>query len=114
MNLKENVASDIKLTKETLQHMIKSLHSLPQENPSLIVPYSMAGNLMACEARVENTFNKYLRVIERMTQVLNENCTYDPCGFDPEAETKETLVDMFKNNDQVARKCLKIVEAILK
>lgn len=42
----------------------------------------------------------------KLYQFICENVCYDDCGFDPEKETKESLVEIFKTRDIEARKVI--------
>lgn len=53
------------------------------------------------------------KVVVIYEKVLFENCCYDDCGFDPEMESKETLVAVFKNNDQTARQALQQTKELM-
>jgi hypothetical protein len=48
---------------------------------------------------------------EKIDKFLCESVCYDDCGFDPQEESKETLVAMFKANDKAARELLKIIRS---
>lgn len=40
-------------------------------------------------------------------------CTFDPCGFNPEETSKEELIGILKNHDAKARHALDIVDKLL-
>lgn len=43
--------------------------------------------------------------IRTLTEAL-ELCTYDPCGFDPYAEYRETLIEILIEHNTIARNAL--------
>jgi hypothetical protein len=45
--------------------------------------------------------------IQKLVSAL-EDCTYDDCGFDPRLEDHETLVEIIKSWDAIAREALDV------